>query len=206
MQQLTGSRTLIATIKDFGSHPCPRCSISINQIHALSCEDDWKWCEESRHQDKFKRCKKVDDACNSLYEEGYAITGDHIDGLLRDESLVPTMVAAHVSTPFQVSLRFVQNTFSATLAPFGFDFHKMLTVDLLHEVELGVWKALLIHLFQMLHTCKGDKIHWFDEWYVALIRFSWLTCFRWVSGWFLHSVCLVHLDVWDNQQLQIVLL
>lgn len=25
-------------------------------------------------------------------------------------------------------------------------------VDLLHEFELGVWKALLIHLVRMLHT------------------------------------------------------
>ena len=45
----------------------------------------------------------------------------------------------------------------------------MLTVDILHEVELGVWKALLTHLIQMLHACGGNKVHQFDEWYVSLL-------------------------------------
>jgi hypothetical protein len=44
----------------------------------------------------------------------------------------------------------------------------MLTVDLLHEVELGVWKALLMHLIRMLHTCGADKVHAFDERYGLL--------------------------------------
>ena len=39
----------------------------------------------------------------------------------------------------------------------------MLTVDLLHEVELGVWKALFIHLVRMLHACGADKVHEFDK-------------------------------------------
>jgi len=55
-----------------------------------------------------------------------------------------------------------------TLSPFGFDFHRMLTVDLLHEVELGVWKALLAHLIRMLHACGADKVHEFDERYGSL--------------------------------------
>lgn len=41
----------------------------------------------------------------------------------------------------------------------------MLTVDLLHEVELGVVKALILHLVRMLHACGADKIHEFDERY-----------------------------------------
>lgn len=41
----------------------------------------------------------------------------------------------------------------------------MLTVDLLHEVELGVWKALLTHLIRMLHANGADKVHEFDERY-----------------------------------------
>ena len=31
----------------------------------------------------------------------------------------------------------------------------MLAVDLLHEFELGVWKAVLTHLLRILHA-KGD--------------------------------------------------
>ena len=46
----------------------------------------------------------------------------------------------------------------------------MLTVDLLHEVELGVWKALLMHLIRILHACGADRIHAFDERYGSLHR------------------------------------
>ena len=30
----------------------------------------------------------------------------------------------------------------------------MMVVDLLHEFELGVWKALLTHLVRVLHTAS----------------------------------------------------
>ena len=43
---------------------------------------------------------KVDAARKSLYDEGYAITGDYVDGLLKGESLVPTKVFVRVFTLF----------------------------------------------------------------------------------------------------------
>ena len=85
-------RTLIAAIKDFGARPCPRCKISIDQIYALGREEDRKRREDSRREDDDERRKRVDAARKSLYDDGYAITGDHVDGLLKDESLVPTKV------------------------------------------------------------------------------------------------------------------
>ena len=57
----------------------------------------------------------------------------------------------------------MQNAFSVALSSFGFDFHKMLTVDLLHEVEIGVWKSLFTHIVRMLHACGADKVHKFDK-------------------------------------------
>ena len=156
---------MVATIKDLGLHPCPRCLVSIDKIHALGREDDRKRREESHRQDDAERRKKVDDARKSLYDEGYAISGKYVDGLLKDESMVPTKVFAPTPIPFRVSTPFIQNAFSVVLSPFGFDFHRMLTVDLLHEVELGVWKALLMHLVRMLHACGADKVHEFDKRY-----------------------------------------
>jgi len=91
---------LIATIKDFGTYPCPRCLVSIDQIHAIGREDDRKRREESQRHDDAERRKKVDDARKSLYDEGYAITGDHVDGLLKDKSMVPTKVFAPTLTLF----------------------------------------------------------------------------------------------------------
>lgn len=40
----------------------------------------------------------------------------------------------------------------------GFDFYSMFVPDLLHEVELGVWKASFAHLMRILHAQGGDAI------------------------------------------------
>lgn len=85
-------RTLIATIKDLGAHPCPRCLVSTDQISAIGRDDDRKCRHESRRRDNAERQNNVDAARRILYEEGYAITGDHVDGLLKEYSRVPTKV------------------------------------------------------------------------------------------------------------------
>ena len=39
----------------------------------------------------------------------------------------------------------------------------MLVVDLLHEFELGVWKALFTHLIQILHAAAPMAV-WLSSW------------------------------------------
>jgi hypothetical protein len=41
----------------------------------------------------------------------------------------------------------------------------MLTVDVLHEVELGVAKAVFTHLVRMLESVGTDRIHLLNERY-----------------------------------------
>ncbi|KAF8236654.1 hypothetical protein L208DRAFT_1251191, partial [Tricholoma matsutake] len=53
----------------------------------------------------------------------YVVDSMAVEDLLQEYSLVPT-----------------------ALAPFGFNMFGMLAVDLMHEVELSVWKAVFIHL------------------------------------------------------------
>jgi hypothetical protein len=48
-----------------------------------------------------------------------------------------------------------QNAFSSKLAQFGFCLYTMLVVDLMHEFELGVWKAVFIHLLRIL-DCQDE--------------------------------------------------
>jgi hypothetical protein len=43
----------------------------------------------------------------------------------------------------------------------------MLVVDLMHEVEQGVWKALFIHLLRMLDSKGGSLINELDLRYVV---------------------------------------
>lgn len=44
----------------------------------------------------------------------------------------------------------MQSVFSKPLREVNDDLYKLLAVDLLHEFELGVWKAVLVHLLRIL--------------------------------------------------------
>ena len=57
-----------------------------------------------------------------------------------------------------------QNAFSESLSPTGFDLFHMLVIDLLHEFELGVWKAIFAHLLRLLDFLKPSKVHELDHW------------------------------------------
>ena len=37
----------------------------------------------------------------------------------------------------------------------GQDYHEMFVVDLLHEIEISVWKSVLTHLIRMLYASPG---------------------------------------------------
>ena len=57
----------------------------------------------------------------------------------------------------------MKNAFSDKLSAFGFNLFAMLVVDLLHEFELGVWKAIFIHLLRILDSLKDGKLHELDR-------------------------------------------
>jgi hypothetical protein len=70
------------------------------------------------------------------------------------------------SSPFcNKQLMLFQNAFSERLGPHGFEFHSLFTPDLLHEFELGVWKAVFIHLIRLLYAVGGDGIQILNERY-----------------------------------------
>lgn len=60
-----------------------------------------------------------------------------------------------------------QNAFSERLGPHGFEFHSLFTPDLLHEFELGVWKAVFTHLIRLLYAVGGDGIQILNERYMT---------------------------------------
>lgn len=41
----------------------------------------------------------------------------------------------------------------------------MLVVDLMHEFELGIWKALFIHLLRVLNAENPSLVHQLDQRY-----------------------------------------
>jgi len=66
----------------------------------------------------------------------------------------------------------MQNVFSEHLAKYRFDFHSMFVVDLLHEFELGVWKATFTHLLRVLYAQGGDGIQILNKRLVLIFSFN----------------------------------
>jgi len=51
----------------------------------------------------------------------------------------------------------IQNAFSDKLFELGFNFFIMFLVDLMHDFELGAWRAVFIHLLRIL-DCVDPKL------------------------------------------------
>ena len=83
---------MIATIRDYGLYPCPRCLIPKEDIFKIGREEDQCIREELRRVDTDEWQSQVTQARKNLYEKGYALTSEHVDGILKESSLVPTKV------------------------------------------------------------------------------------------------------------------
>ncbi len=64
-----------------------------------------------------------------------------------------------------------QNAFVEQLGS-DFDVSSMLVVDFMHKFELGVWKALFVHLIRILYAAvpAGKLVALLDERYVQSFR------------------------------------
>ena len=66
-------------------------------------------------------------------------------------------------TPYISYSLLFQNAFSQVLSKLGFDFFKMLTVDILHDFKLGPWKDFLTHIIRILECLGPEKVQTFNE-------------------------------------------
>ncbi|TFK76058.1 hypothetical protein BDN72DRAFT_930755 [Pluteus cervinus] len=133
-------KVLIVTIKDFGSCACPRCKVPTKDFWKAGMASDMKARMELARRDDEERRQKVKDALELIYEKGYVVNGDRVDKHLKDESLIP-----------------IKNAYSnRVFLDRGLDVFNIAAIDLMHEVELGVWKMLLQHLVRVLY-CQGTK-------------------------------------------------
>lgn len=70
----------------------------------------------------------------------------------------PGTCSAREDHPSQTDRQDTQSAFSARLSVHGFNVYRMFVVDVLHEFELGVWKAILTHLIRILYAEGNDRI------------------------------------------------
>ncbi|KAG6906427.1 hypothetical protein DXG01_013963, partial [Tephrocybe rancida] len=126
---------------------------SIRQLGSQSDKADR--IELRRYDDEDCR-KKVSKARKSIFgKDKLAVDSAAIERELKPESLVPTL-----------------NTFSDRLQKFDLDWPSMFVVDLLHEVELGVVKSLIIHLLRILESVDENLLHEFDRRFHAVPTFG----------------------------------
>jgi len=107
----------------------------------------------------------VETAREMLYEKGIRPGAKAISNLLASRSLTPTQVSyfASLNALSDLIVYAVQNAFSKRLEKYGLNFHSLFVVDLLHEFELGVWKATFTHLLRILYAQGGDGIQMLNK-------------------------------------------
>ena len=172
------SRVLLASIRDKGYRPCPRCLVSKQEIKNLGLPKDRRQRVQSPRVDNLQRRNKISSARRIIYEENYRVNSAAVERILKEESLVPTSVGVF-SLLHIINLTTIKNAFSERLHTLSFNFFDILVVDLLHEFELGVWKALFIHLLRILSVINPSLLNVLDQrkvfctfWYCPIHLFS----------------------------------
>ncbi|KAI0245402.1 hypothetical protein BJV78DRAFT_1277433 [Lactifluus subvellereus] len=129
-----GLKVLLSSIRLLGRSPCPRCLIKKDEISEVGTPRDLERRANVRVDNKHHQ-KKIESARKLIFRKGKPIAAKAVEDLLLEESLVLT-----------------QNAFSSRLALHGLKLYPLFIVDQLHEIELGIWKSILLHLIRILHT------------------------------------------------------
>lgn len=143
-------KILLANIRNLGHYPCPRCLIPKDRVNNMGKQRDIRQRETLARLDDVDHRHRVAVARDLIYKKNYAVDSTAVKRLLGKDSLVPTASA-----------------FSRKLAILGLCKFRMLAVDLMHEVELNVWKALFIHLLRILNCHNAALIHELDRRYTS---------------------------------------
>ena len=83
---------LLATIRDKGLCPCPRCLVPMDLIHKMGTRADMQRRIKTLRRDNLSRQKLIRQARSLIFNEGKAVGNDAVNELLQSESLVPTEV------------------------------------------------------------------------------------------------------------------
>ena len=137
----------------------------MTHVPEMGTPNDMKRRQLLVRTDDDSRRNKVLRARELIYERNYAVNTPQVEKLLRDQSLVPTTVSEDSlnSGLIWCTNTVSKNAFSDNLSALGFNLFLMLVVDLLHEFELGVWKAIFTHLLRILDNLKDGKLHELDR-------------------------------------------
>jgi hypothetical protein len=86
-------RILIASIRNLGKCPCPRCLIPLSLVHNLGMARDMGQRETMVRVDNIQRRSNVYAARRVIYEMNFLVNSAGVENILRGTSLVPTEVS-----------------------------------------------------------------------------------------------------------------
>lgn len=98
-------RVLLASIRDKGRCPCPRCLMPMSKVHNLGTALDMRQRISLARIDDPDRRNKVSKARSIIYNQDYAVNNQASEELLKEESLVATRASLQL-LPFRVSTEF----------------------------------------------------------------------------------------------------
>ena len=93
-------RIIVAAIRNRGRCPCPRCLIPMERLQNMGMGLDMVQRESLSRVDDIKRRVKVTSARNIIYEKNYAVDGDAVETILKEQTLVPTLVSCRYARCF----------------------------------------------------------------------------------------------------------
>ncbi|KAI0694638.1 hypothetical protein C8T65DRAFT_584885 [Cerioporus squamosus] len=133
-------KCLIACIKHLAKFACPECLIPKEDIHKMGTVNDMK--NRTRLRRKLADDRFVEATVRTAREKIF------------EQGAAPEGATS---------------AFASKLAQFGLNIYAILVPDLMHEFELGVWKAVFTHLVRVLIAASGDRIQQLDERYVICL-------------------------------------
>jgi hypothetical protein len=86
-------RVLIASIRHMGELPCPRCLIPLSRVQNLGMVLDRKQRKTLARVDDDARRRSIRTARDIIYQQHYAVDSEHVEAVLKEQSLVPTIVS-----------------------------------------------------------------------------------------------------------------
>ncbi|KAI0715990.1 hypothetical protein C8T65DRAFT_606466 [Cerioporus squamosus] len=138
-------KCLIACIRHLGRSPCPACLVAKDKVPEMGMVRDMNTRKKQVRVDNRATHRKIEAARKQIFERGAPPEGVAVEGMLQSESLTP-----------------VRSAFSDKLSQFGHDVYQMLVPDIMHEFELGVWKAIFMHLVRVIIAAGGDGVQRLD--------------------------------------------
>jgi len=154
----------MATIRNLGQCLCPWCTTPFSSVHLVDMQSDQQ-ARTSLACINGPECQFwVSTTWEAIYQDNYDINSAAVEHMLKPQSLVPSSVSIRIHRELLLLIAFVlQNAFSDRLSRFGLNFFLLFLIDLLHEVELGIWKALFVHLLHILEAADETMLYELDR-------------------------------------------